>query len=151
MQKISEITFNFMESRLNSRIESGELVEDKDAILKCHLCKKKCKVIPARHWGQEVPNYYMAEKHRCVDEDVIEELSTETRKYAEFVILAKGYQVFITKEEKDAYISAMQLGRSKGIHIREYFVDGLYTVIPFYEWKATEERRGNQPPDYVAI
>lgn len=149
MEKLGARIFKVMEKRLEERIERGELVQDKTAILTCPICSKKMGVVQAKHWGETLDGYYMIADHACNEPEG--ELSTETKKYAEYVVLAKGYQVFITKEEKDSYVNAMQGGRSKGVHIRNYFLDGLYTVIPFYEWKAAEQRRGNEPPDQVEI
>jgi len=149
MEKLGTKIFKVMEKRLNERIERGELVQDKKAMLTCHICGRKLGVVQAKHWGEIVDGYYMIADHECQEGEG--QLSTETKKYAEYVVLAKGYQVFITKEEKDSYVNAMQHGRSKGVHIRNYFLDGLYTVIPFYEWKAAEQRRGNEPPDHVEI
>jgi hypothetical protein len=149
MEKIGQWLFENMETRLLARIESGELTKDENAIHECSLCGARLGVIPARHWGNPVPDYFMTDDHDC--ERTWLTGASEASKYASFVVLAKGYPIFITDEEKTAYVNAMQGTRAKGVHIRNYFIDGLYTILPFSEWKAAEVRKGNEPPDFVSI
>ena len=141
--------FGMMERRLQERMDEGELVKESNAYLECKHCHTKFSVIPARHWGQDVDGYYMVADHPCQEEP--QELSTEVKQNAKYVILAKGQALFITERERNGYLDAMQKGKSKGVNIRNYFVDGLYSIIPFDEWRMTEERRGNNPPEHVVI